>query len=415
MDNAFNLIQFYLPILFISLVVVFCLIVITKKFFPNNSFESILQILGGLLTILVIVFGGVHFIFGNSEENQKPVDTEKIIQNNPNTALFNVKTSQNLQHEFSDSWKRVTTKPEWDLRYNFRSISMQDGSIIVIGGQSSQNSSIYLNDIWRSTDDGKKWELMTSNIPWGPRLYYSLLSLPNGKLMIMGGLSPYEDDKWYNDVWVSSDSGKNWKLITSHAEWSPRIFASSTSYPDGNIIMMGGELPYQNGSSGYLNEVWFSSNGGANWTLKTENAEWSPRTDIFSSVIANKNLTIMGGFLAEATDVGKDIWISQDQGETWKRISYDNSIYPGQKYLMSPKGYLIRTNGYEIKISYDGGVNWEKESDTKAEWMPRNDYQLMCSKEGSIIVICGVPSEDSPWGNSGVNGNSNDIWELDLK
>lgn len=61
-----------------------------------------------------------------------------------------------------------------------------------------------LNDVWRSSDGGTSWTLMTSAAPWSSRSSFKSLALSTSSLLI-----------WSTDMWRSTDSGVSWSLMTS--------------------------------------------------------------------------------------------------------------------------------------------------------------------------------------------------------
>jgi hypothetical protein len=46
-------------------------------------------------------------------------------------------------------------------------VAIPDGSIVLMGGMGITGN--YLNDVWKSWDEGKTWVPMTMNAPWAPR------------------------------------------------------------------------------------------------------------------------------------------------------------------------------------------------------------------------------------------------------
>jgi hypothetical protein len=87
--------------------------------------------------------------------------------------------------DFLSPWVRVTNTAAWSARYNHRSVVQPDGSIVLIGGNDS--SSPYKTDVWRSTDGGTTWSLMSAAGGWSPRENFAIAALPDGTLVLMGG------------------------------------------------------------------------------------------------------------------------------------------------------------------------------------------------------------------------------------
>ena len=98
----------------------------------------------------------------------------------------------------------------------------------------NENPESILNDVWRSTDHGATWTQMTVSAEWTPRIRHTSLTLPDGSIVLMGGYSGYGQR---NDVWRSTDQGANWTQMDS---WMARAQHSSVVLPDESIVLMGG-------------------------------------------------------------------------------------------------------------------------------------------------------------------------------
>jgi hypothetical protein len=129
---------------------------------------------------------------------------------------------------------------------------MPDGSIVLTGGYSFGPT--YENDVWRSTDDGATWNEMTAGAGWPARYFHSSLVMPDGSIVLTGGSynNRYTNQYVYlNDTWRSADNGAGWTEIYANAGWTGRWGQSSVVMPDDSIVLMGG----YDGSS-YKNDVW---------------------------------------------------------------------------------------------------------------------------------------------------------------
>ncbi|MEN6342435.1 MAG: kelch repeat-containing protein [Methanospirillum sp.] len=118
-----------------------------------------------------------------------------------------------------------------------------DGSILLVGG--SGESTVY-----RSADGGATWTRLTSAAPWSGRDLLGAAALPDGSILIMGGSPPYSPGgpSALNDVWRSTDQGRTWSLVTAAAPWSARFWHECVVLPDGSVVLTGG--------SGPTNDVW---------------------------------------------------------------------------------------------------------------------------------------------------------------
>jgi N-acetylneuraminic acid mutarotase len=148
------------------------------------------------------------------------------------------------------TWMLITANPEGLSSLSGDGfVATQDGSIVLLKNGYPNSS------VWRSTDDGVTWTEMTAHAEWsiGHGGGESVVAMPDGSIILMGG-SNYNDREqleYFNDMWRSTDDGATWTEMTAHAEWSGRTGESVVAMPDGSIILMGGS-----GSGGVMNDVW---------------------------------------------------------------------------------------------------------------------------------------------------------------
>jgi len=170
------------------------------------------------------------------------------------------------------------------------------------------------NEVWASAD-GAKWEQVTAAAGFSPRIAAGAVVFKD-KMWILGGTENYyfgDARSLKNDVWYSSD-GKDWKLATDNAGWSPRAYHGAAVH-DGKIwVLAGGN--YVPGYEAH-NDVW-SSADGIHWARETEHAPWSPRL-WFSSVAYRDRLWVLGGWSNNPSKNWGDVWYSKD-GRDWKQL-----------------------------------------------------------------------------------------------
>jgi PKD repeat protein/photosystem II stability/assembly factor-like uncharacterized protein len=239
-----------------------------------------------------------------------------------------------MSKDYGATWSRMVEHAGWPARSHHTSLMMPDGSIVLMGGRESTGA--FLNDVWRSTDNGATWTRMIEHTGWSPRFSLSSVALSDGSIIIMGGWD--RSGVFLNDVWKSTDNGATWSRIVEHAGWSPRFVHSSVAMPDGSIVLMGG-------NDGYLkNDVWKSMDNGATWTLVNASAGWSPRYSSGSVVMPDGSIVLTGGY---AFSFKNDIWRSTDSGATWTQITPAAgwSGRYGHNTIAMPDGSIVLMGG----------------------------------------------------------------------
>jgi hypothetical protein len=297
------------------------------------------------------------------------------------------------------TWTQITTIAEWTRRSNHTSVVLpDDSSIVLMGGAGWDN---YLNDVWRSTDQGTTWTQMTADAGWRGRAGHTSVALPDGSIVLMGGV--YSDAglaKYLNDVWRSTDQGATWTQMTDAAPWTKRRSHSSVALPNGSIVLMGG---YD--GSNHRNDVWRSTDQGATWTEMTTAAEWSTRHDHSSVAMPDGSIVLMGGFLNK-----NDIWRSTDQGATWMQMTAaaEWTGRYGHTSVVLPDGSIILMGGLgdsyrnDVWRSTDQGAIWTQVTPA-AEWTRRTSHTSVAMPDGSIVLLGGF----------GSSFQQNDIWRLE--
>lgn len=212
------------------------------------------------------------------------------------------------------TWTLKTHAP-WEGRHTAGYVVHQN-KMWVIGGDVNQGH--YQNDVWNSAD-GILWKQVTDNVQWGPRALHHTLAFA-GKIWVLGGqtipsIAP-EDEKFYNDVWCSSD-GTNWECVLTSAPWSPRGMIGGSVVFQNRLWLLGGgtyDTPTQPQRK-YFNEVWSTANG-IDWKQHT-NAPWAARQYHDVAVFDNRMWVLEGC----DSDSGNrnDVWHSAN-GEFWEQL-----------------------------------------------------------------------------------------------
>ena len=132
------------------------------------------------------------------------------------------------------TWVQQTAAPGWVSRSYHSSVAMPDGTIVLMGGLQGSNLK---NDVWRSMDKGVTWTQMTGAAGWSTRwFHHSSVAMSDGTIVLMGGSG--FGSTFVNDVWRSTDNGATWTQLPD-AGWSARGGHTSVSLSDGSIVLMG--------------------------------------------------------------------------------------------------------------------------------------------------------------------------------
>ena len=262
-------------------------------------------------------------------------------------------------------------------------------------------------DVWNSAD-GKKWNLINNSAPW----IHSDLSMSivfKNKMWMMGGWynGRLEGHSASNQVWSSTD-GIKWKSETDKAAWTPRIASAILEFK-GKIWILGGTENYYFGDNKSLkNDVWYSSNG-KDWKLATANAGWSPRAYHQAAVLNGKIYVFGGGNYVPEYHALNDVWSSED-GINWvkeissapwhERLWFNSVVYRNRIWVMGGWSNNPYKNHQDVWFTKDGKT-WEEYKSDKV-WKERH--------EASTFVF-----KDKIWIAGGMNPPLvNDVWSLRL-
>ena len=179
----------------------------------------------------------------------------------------------------------------------------------IVGGDANQKH--YQNDVWCS-EDGRKWQCVTREVPWGPRiLHYTIVF--NDRIWIMGGqtlpqFAPAREC-FYDDIWSSAD-GLTWeKMDVQRPAWPSRGMIGGCVVHKDRIWILGGgtyDTP-QTHERRFYNDVW-SSADGIHWERHLESAPWHPRQYHDVAVFDNQMWVLEGWNKGNRNDV----WYSAD-------------------------------------------------------------------------------------------------------
>ena len=209
--------------------------------------------------------------------------------------------------------------------------SEKDPNIIVVGTT---------NGVWISKDSGDDWKKVDSNpIPVVGSLptVDSLAIDPRNSNTIFAGT-------WWR-AFKSTDSGKNWKMIKNGMIDDSDVFAITIDSKDpDHIIASACSGIYESKNNG---ELWAKVNGIPSQSRRTRDIVQNP--------------AIPGTIYAATTE---GFWMTTNGGKSWAMTSRrDLEINSIAVHPDEPNRIFIGTNNYGIMVSNDGGKNFAPTND----------------------------------------------------
>jgi len=127
-------------------------------------------------------------------------------------------------------WTPVTKEAEFSIRDGAGLFSFNNKLFLAGGWVHDDIKKPYTtNEIWVSEDDGKHWKLI-GNAPWPGRVGAGYVVFDNKMWVISGD--------GHEDVW-SSEDGEHWRQVTAKAPWGKRYGAYVAVFKD-RLWLMGG-------------------------------------------------------------------------------------------------------------------------------------------------------------------------------
>ena len=233
------------------------------------------------------------------------------------------------------TWMQMNASAGWSGRLWHTSVVMPDGSIILMGGMGNGGS--LNNDTWRSMDKGAIWTQMNESSGWSARYGTSSIAMPDSSIVLIGGSIGFGSNK--KDVWRSTDNGTTWDEVNASVGWSARYQHSIVTLPDGSIVLMGGSS-----DSGYKNDVWRSTDNGTTWEEVNASAGWLGREGHRCVAMPDGSIVLTGGYSGSREN---DVWRSTDNGATWKEanVSAGWSGRAGHGIVTIPDGSIVLMGG----------------------------------------------------------------------
>ena len=177
-----------------------------------------------------------------------------VLLDERNGALYRIGGRESVSTESDAVW-RTTNGLQWSnvadgsrapfdaQRFYAGAVANSRGELILQGG-TYNNFRAYRSDVWLSSTQGKTWRLQTDVAAFGTRGIGVLLSSQHDDrlggadvLYLVAGQNEKDNS---NEVWVSSDSGRQWLPLTLRAPFAQRDAFNGEITKDGVIVISAG-------------------------------------------------------------------------------------------------------------------------------------------------------------------------------
>ena len=254
------------------------------------------------------------------------------------------------------------------------------------------------NDVWYSSDSITWVRRSGLEDSFRPTRYQSSCDIDgNHNMFVVGGRQYDAVTALLNDVWMGTNTGRNWLQQTARAPFKPRadhltLIHDNRAMGKTLIYVVGGAINVDENEILTSNDVWVSSDQGVNWVAVTINAPWPPRRGLSGVITTSGVLIILGGTYTATGRMNdqqalRDMWLSLDGGYTWTvcNLPSDNGFIRGQQGAsLTLDERLMLASGYAWEIG-----------------APRTDYvdlwisNISLSNAAKMAQVCGeigVPS-----------------------
>lgn len=326
------------------------------------------------------------------------------------------------------------------------------GAVVIVPGVLDQDERTKL-DLWAQqrfgTPESPPLDSWTREIvatlpdEWNPRDGAQMVQLATGRILMIGGWSPYDPWDGYrttNEVWASDDEGLSWFLLLPHdpdAERFPPGHTVGVTTYDGHAVVMGSDCL----SPPLEGEVWVESDNGETWTLVTTDA---PTTDRCLMMVGNLDDTLymMGGQtnLYDETTAIADVWRSTDGGVSWEQLETPPWSGRGMVYrppTLDGKLYVLGGGRYDdtVPVAFNGvyafdGTTWTTVLPDGHDQWEATYYNAAATLDGRIWLFNGYTGTDElsrglysddqgatwseyPGGSGGVASHADDVIALE--
>ena len=261
-----------------------------------------------------------------------------------------------------------STHPDSSFIHRRLSNNCEDPSnddVFSIGGLFGQGfTAMSTNEVWYSSDS-ITWSIRSGRSDsFVPTRYSSSCDIDgNHNMFIVGGRQYDTQTRLLNDVWMATNTGRNWLQQTDRAPFKPRadhltVIHDNRVFGKSLIYVIGGLVSADDGAIQTANDVWVSSDQGVTWAVICVAAPFQQRRGLTGVITNSGVMLVVGGTYTSTGRLNdqqalRDIWLSLDGGYTWTpcNLPTDNGFVRGQQGVaLTLDERLMLASGYAWEV-----------------------------------------------------------------
>lgn len=252
------------------------------------------------------------------------------------------------------TWSRVDAPFDGDQVWSL-AVDPVDPDFLLLGTGSPSPARV-----WRSTDAGRSWELLSPVLP----RYCAGVGRPR---VTTCAIDPNGTDVWFGveegGLWRSRDRGDTWQRLDAAPDTTPGTRARGVDHSDIHVVTVAGDEP-RTLVVVTVGAVWTSTDDGASWEPTVASARFGLRYARSATLLADGSALLVGVGDGTPGTVGR-IHRSPDRGRTWHESVLDgepnSTFWTFGTHPSDPALVLAGTKYGHLYRSRDAGVTWAKE------------------------------------------------------
>lgn len=265
-------------------------------------------------------------------------------------------------------------------------------------GESNMRNSVSIGDgLYKTTDGGNNWQKL--GLDSTEHISKIIVDPLDKKTVYVSAPGPLWNASSHRGLYKSTDAGKTWNKILFVNDETGCADIAMHPTKTGTLLASFWQFrrkPYAFGSGGAGSALFKTSDGGKTWRKITNGLPEGDLGRIVITINPSKPAEVLA--IVEAKTPG--LYISEDEGETWKKLAATENITARPFYFSTlvydPKDpKRVYRPAYNFAASTDGGYSWNENTiggitphaDHHALWVnPNNTEMLFLGTDGGVYL-----------------------------